>query len=232
MIKSKIDKYIGFDSDLIFKNEKIDLIRLFGGALRDIIAEQKINDLDILVGPRSYKYVREIIEDNGFKYVDEISNKDLVAMYKDIKIITEPHSFIKIIDNEIRMIQLIKPGTKDVSIESLINVVFNVDLSPCGISYDGVDLYENIPDAIEDSLNMVYRVLENTSMATRTTQRINKLEDRGWVSLSNKESKRRINLGKLLNDVKYIKEYGGLSNTIKNLIEEQKRKEKYVNSLY
>lgn len=43
IIKSKIDEYLEFDSNLLLQNKNIDLIRIFGGAIRDIIAEMPMN---------------------------------------------------------------------------------------------------------------------------------------------------------------------------------------------
>ena len=54
MIKEKLDEYLEFDSNLLFNRTPIEehsikfkrLVRVFGGAIRDIIAGQKINDVD------------------------------------------------------------------------------------------------------------------------------------------------------------------------------------------
>ena len=57
MIKEKLDEYLEFDSNLLFNRTPIQseyeysikvkrLVRIFGGAIRDIIAGQTINDID------------------------------------------------------------------------------------------------------------------------------------------------------------------------------------------
>ena len=52
-IKKRVDDYLGFDSDRLFKS--CDLVRIFGGAIRDSICGDPINDIDILVGSNPIK---------------------------------------------------------------------------------------------------------------------------------------------------------------------------------
>ena len=49
-IKKRLDEYLEFDSDSLFYPTQSGLIlaRIFGGAVRDSIAGQKINDIDLL----------------------------------------------------------------------------------------------------------------------------------------------------------------------------------------
>lgn len=81
-IKKRVDDYLGFDCDLIFKS---DHIRLFGGAVRDILADDNINDLDILLGPRSRPKISKILELNGYENVEEYMSKDIMRCIKILK---------------------------------------------------------------------------------------------------------------------------------------------------
>ena len=74
MIKEKLDEYLEFDSNLLFNRTPIlckyggkvkRLVRVFGGAIRDIIAGQPINDVDILVGAQSSRLVELTLKEEG-----------------------------------------------------------------------------------------------------------------------------------------------------------------------
>ena len=134
-IKQKLSEYLEFDSDKLFKN-KYNLIRVFGGAIRDIIADLPINDVDILCGSKAFKFVEFILENNGYTYFDSLNGKNLQEMYKDIHVINEPHTWIK----GTKIVQVIRPTNISSNLtyeESFNNLIANVDLSCCGVSYDG-----------------------------------------------------------------------------------------------
>ena len=44
-IRQSLNEYLEFDSNQLFVS-KINLVRIFGGSIRDIIANQPINDID------------------------------------------------------------------------------------------------------------------------------------------------------------------------------------------
>ena len=44
-IRKSLNDYLEFDSDELFKS-KFNIVRIFGGAIRDIIADQNINDVE------------------------------------------------------------------------------------------------------------------------------------------------------------------------------------------
>jgi tRNA nucleotidyltransferase/poly(A) polymerase len=69
IIKKSLSDYLEFDSDELFRS-KFNLIRIFGGAIRDIIAEQPIHDIDILCGSKALKYIEMILEQNGYHYIE------------------------------------------------------------------------------------------------------------------------------------------------------------------
>lgn len=209
-IKEKLDEYLEFDSDLLFniihtKETSVQckrLTRIFGGSLRDIIAKQKINDIDILVGARSIKALQKVLSDNEYTHMESLIGKDISSLYNDINVITEPQTWVK----GTKIVQLIKPAinTKDTqktrfshSIESykrsekayesgFIDLIQNVDISCCGISYDGHNLYENFPDAILHCKNRLYYINRQAKMFSqkRIINRLAKFVDRGWKEIN------------------------------------------------
>jgi len=195
MIKEKLDEYLEFDSNLLFNRTPIQdeydysikvkrLVRVFGGAIRDIIAGQPINDIDILVGSQSSKLLEFTLKEQGYTYMDSLIPKDLSSIYKDIKIINEPRTWMK----GTKIVQLIRPVNRRANTykEGFINLIQNVDISCCGVSWDGKKLYENYPDAIAHCQSLVFNVNEKANMFSinRTYMRCCKLEDRGWSNLN------------------------------------------------
>ncbi|MCP4336528.1 MAG: hypothetical protein GY679_01595 [Mycoplasma sp.] len=65
--KKKIDNFVGFD--FVESLESLDCF-IFGGALRDIIADNKIHgDIDIVAGKDSAALIADILEYEGFESV-------------------------------------------------------------------------------------------------------------------------------------------------------------------
>lgn len=206
-IKDKLDEYLEFDSNILF-TEDTDYLRIFGGAVRDSIANLEIHDIDIMVLSKSMNNVIPIIEKEGYKSIDLIK-KDIHNMYNDVHCIFEPFTYI---NKNNKIIQLIRPSkldnidmtNKNYSSFEYYKEVFNkiiseVDLSCCGVSYDGVNLYEHLEDAIlhcrkkvfvqlpYNEMNSDYKkILEKIKRNTdRIERRIQKLENRGWKELKN-----------------------------------------------
>ena len=90
-VEKRISEYIGFDVDEIFKVG--DYITIYGGAVRDSIAEMEIHDVDILCMSDSANKLAQFIQERGYSKVD-LYGKDEVNMYQGIKIISEPWTFI------------------------------------------------------------------------------------------------------------------------------------------
>jgi hypothetical protein len=182
-IKYYLDKYLEFDSDELFRNA--DLMLIFGGCLRDIIANQKIHDIDILCGSKSCKQLHELLERNGFSYKENLTPKDLASVYTEIHIINEPHTFVK----GDKVVQLIRPsiGYQDAEENyrgSLTNLVFEVDLSCCGLSYNGKTLIENVRNAVLHCCNKTFEVRKTKmNLPKRIQLRTFKLEERGWENI-------------------------------------------------
>jgi hypothetical protein len=187
-IKKRIDDYIEFDSQELF-GSKFNLVRIFGGAVRDIISDQPIHDVDILCGSKAIKYIEMILQNHGYRYMEMLNGKDLQEMYSEIHIINEPHTWIK----NGKVIQLIRPAfwvegnDEGVYRQGFKDLISNVDLSCCGVSYDGDKLYEDYPNAILHCQSKVYSVNKSAKMYSykRIHHRTAKLQDRGWREIEN-----------------------------------------------
>lgn len=202
IVKSKLDDYLEFDSDDLFRNA--DLVRIFGGSIRDIIAGEKINDIDILVGSKSIGYVEHILSENGYIYLNDFAKRDLNEIYSKIQVISEPHTWVK----GSKIVQLIRPRiNKKVSNEYIKNyydLLSNVDMSCCGVSYDGKKIYEDFPNSILHCLNKVFLINMGAKMYSfgRFSNRMYKMISRGWVEIESKELKeveRDLKIKKILN---------------------------------
>jgi hypothetical protein len=189
-IRKSLSDYLEFDSDELFKS-KFNLVRVFGGAIRDILAEQPINDVDILCGSKALNYIESVLEQNGYHYMEMLNGKDLQEMYSEIHIINEPHTWIK----GRKIVQLIRPSNFvsneiDSSLyeEGFRDLISNVDLSCCGVSYDSETLHEDYPNAIVHCQSKVYSVNKSAKMYSerRINHRKIKLETRGWKEIENK----------------------------------------------
>ncbi len=193
MIKNKIDEYLEFDSDILFNN-KYNLVRIFGGAIRDSIANQPINDIDILVGSKALKEIEFFLENKGYHYMEMLNGKDLQEMYSEIHIINEPHTWVK----GKKIVQLIRPAnavTKNGFMtfndkwyhQGFTELISNVDFSCCGVSYDGDEVYEDYPNAILHCQSKVFSVNNQAKMYSqkRATHRKVKLQTRGWKEIEN-----------------------------------------------
>lgn len=194
MIKEKIDQYLEFDSRKLFFDP---MVRIFGGAIRDSIADQPINDIDILCGSKSIGRLKFILESEGYRLMESLITKDIASIYTDIHVISEPHTYIK----GDKIIQVIRPSashilapqgttikdTKSFGIYYQIyqNLIHNVDISPCGVSYDGYHIYENYPDAVIHCLTKTFSVNTGAAMYSqkRIQHRIAKFVHRGWTQI-------------------------------------------------
>ncbi len=96
--------------------------------------------------------------------------------------------------------------------EAFVELIANVDISACGVSYDGEHLYENYPGAVLHAKSKIFSVNERAKMyiERRIIHRTGKLIDRGWEHLSNSKSDQRdFKINQLLTnlDFDYVKEY-------------------------
>lgn len=193
-VKNELDKYLEFDSDCLFDNGEL---RIFGGAIRDIICGDKINDVDILCDSYVEKKINIILESNGYNFFDGLVPKDLMSIYKN-GIISEPHTWIK----GLKIVQIIRPRLLTHQNGKMFemdinNVVRNVDISCCAVSYNGKDITEHNPNAILHCIEKVFIINYTSKMysSERIQHRRHKLEDRGWKLIdNNKETNRNIKI--------------------------------------
>lgn len=190
IIKENLDNYLGFDSKEFFIDP---LVRIFGGAIRDTICGDPINDIDILCGTNSFNYLRELLFSKGYIYYDEFVKRDLERLYSEISVISVPHTFIK----GKSIVQLIRPRVninrndafhikKSLYEKNFIKLLQNVDISCCGVSWDGENLYQNLKDSVLHCKNKVFFINNGSLMLTkRLDHRRYKLLDRGWKEIKN-----------------------------------------------
>lgn len=220
-VREKINKYIEFDSDELFPINS--LVRIFGGAVRDAISDREIHDVDIILGSGSLDYVENILRQNGYKYIESLTPKDLSSIYTDIKIINEPHSWVK----GDKIIQLIRPAVGQIQThksqdhekltsthyeKSFKDLIRNVDISCCGVSYDGNKVYENYESAVSHCKNGIFVVNQKAKMYSqrRIIHRIGKLSERGWVEVKpSVATYRDLKIDKILDEeiLDYVPEY-------------------------
>jgi hypothetical protein len=215
-IKNRIDDYIEFDCNEIF--ECGNLIRIFGGSVRDSICGDPINDIDILCGTESMNKIEHLLSSKGYYKIDALTPVDLSSIYKDVRVINEPHSWVM----KNKVIQLIRPsaGQRNISAKQYEEVfkrlISNVDLSCCGVSFDGFNLYENYPGSVSHCLNKIY--IENRDATMYNPMRISvrkqKMLLRDWkcVNQNDKSQLRDMKISELLDENDFIKEYITIGN--------------------
>ena len=210
IIKNRIDVYLEFDSDILFFNP---LIRIFGGAIRDSIAgERTIHDIDILCGSKSIGYIEDILTRNGYTLFNGfLTSVEIGKLYTDINVISEPKTWMK----GSKVVQLIRPSPLNGDIdyqENFYNLLSNVDISSCGVSYAKGTLYENYDGAISHCSSKTFRVNKNATMyiERRVQHRTGKLIERGWKQLDdNVVDNREDKLNMIFSlSVEYTPEYG------------------------
>lgn len=218
-VRKKIDEYIGFDSNELFPINS--LVRIFGGAVRDAISDREIHDVDIILGSGSLDYVENILTQNGYKYIESLTPKDLSSIYNDIRVINEPHSWVK----GDKIIQLIRPAIGQIDKEiqkpeiregiykkTFTDLIRNVDISCCGVSYDGEKVYENYESAVSHCKNGIFIVNKKAKMYSpkRIIHRTTKLTGRGWEEVKpSVATNRDLIIDKILNEeiLDYVPEY-------------------------
>jgi len=213
-IEQKLSEYIGFNIKEII-NDDIDMIHIFGGAIRDILANKKIHDVDILCMHESMRKIIPILEKNGYQMHSSLTSADIQSMYSTIHVIIEPKTFIKVINNEIRIIQLIRPGhtkldNRDYRVKDISNALRNfyyvlgqVDMSNCAVHYSHTyGLKESVYGAVQDCLAGHFDVLDTEMKTDRYYSRKDKFISRGWIEkkdLDDKQQERIKKLSKLIN---------------------------------
>jgi hypothetical protein len=201
---NSINEYLEFDCKELFVDP---LIRIFGGAVRDSICGDDIHDIDILCGAISNRKIENILTKHGYTYMENLQPKDLSRIYTDIHIINEPHTWMK--GNKI--VQLIRPviPNKNSYADGYRNLICNVDISCCGVSFDGYNIYENYKNSILHCMSKTFTNI-NAKMYNidRIIHRRQKLINRGWTELDIINNREVIINGILYSDsdIKYITE--------------------------
>lgn len=184
-VRSKISEYLGFDVNVLYNNGDP---YIFGGCVRDSIADQEIHDVDILVLPKTFHYLKFFLPSIGY-FESKMISKDIMSMYEGIRIINEPISFI---NNDGKIIQLIRPNFKSINDRaSVLEFLSQVDLGCCGVTYVPGEVIETSDSAIIQCRSKKFFVYHSNKMVHRNRiyMRISKLESRGWKEV-NKEDKR------------------------------------------
>lgn len=193
LIKRELDDYIEFDSVLLF--EPTDYLVVFGGAIRDIIADKsnrQITDIDILCLSESRDKCIDVVVSNGYKRMD-LQRPELHEMYKDVHHIFEPLTFLK----GDKIIQFITPSVIEMPrpyhernlriamAQSFFYLLSNVDLMTSGVFYDGYHVYESIKGSIGYIVNKLSIRIPTNRMygEKRITHRIYKLENKGFKEI-------------------------------------------------
>jgi hypothetical protein len=175
-ILKSLNSYLQFTTcELLLKDT--DAV-IFGGAVRDSIAELEIHDLDILALPDSCSKICMKLDSISFKKLEKF-NMDIATAYKN-STINEPYTFYK----ENTFVQIIRPRLPYASKQTLLSFVEQVDISCCGVCFivPQNKLAQCVSNAIKDCQLKQFRVNKNGAFLNndRIDHRINKLERRGW----------------------------------------------------
>lgn len=199
IIKDRLTEYIEFDISNIINIEN-DYASVFGGSVRDSIANKEIHDVDILCLRKSLINIEKTLLSEGYINHEKFCVADMHILYREIRCIFEPHTWIK----GQKIIQLIVPCTDDIKKSAdekyLINnfnfMLGQVDISCCGVNFNVNGLNESIDDAILHCMANVFIKVEGTKMFdfTRFHKRKDKLLFRGWKSI---DDMKRIEIEKI-----------------------------------
>lgn len=157
-VKSSISAYLGFDVDDLFLKKyskfggNVDDAYIFGGSIRDSIANVPIADVDILGRAESLGKIANFLKyEHGFILHENYINKSSNDIYTN-GLIFEPDTYIKVIDNKLIMVQLIKPSNNEQFIQCILskeisNMFFKSDIST---EIDKHNTPENLNKLISD----------------------------------------------------------------------------------
>ena len=183
-IRSRISNYLGYDvNHLLFDTN--DSAFVYGGAVRDSIADLPIHDIDIMALPRAARLLSQKLTDEfGFKQLP-LANIDIIRLYFGHRIINLPWTYIK----DDCIVQLIRPaiGRHEIPRAKIEVCLRNVDLSCCGVAYKPTILIETCDNAIDHCKQKVFKALTENLLyrKDRITHRIVKLQERGWSEIKN-----------------------------------------------
>lgn len=198
-VANSISDYIEFDVNEIFNAS--DYITIYGGAVRDSLAELEIHDIDILCMYNSGRKLYEFLLTKGYSKLD-LYDLDTLNMYKEITIIREPWTLQ---NKNGKIIQIIRPNVEHFNpketgdyleqayVKSYKKILTNVDISCCGVfleknkSNNSLKIGESCPNAIVQCLTKTFIINKEASQynKNRIYKRLEKLTSRGWIDINN-----------------------------------------------
>jgi len=186
-VQKSLSDYLGVEiDDFLYGSDAA----IFGGAVRDSLANLEIHDVDVMALPRSARIIYDRLLACGFVQLPG-PDFDIAAMYLGLQIINQPWTFKR--NNAI--VQIIRPRKKfkndSEAVSALISIMSNVDLSCCGLAYINNPLFsdkllESQINAIDHCKQKIFYVLHDNVMYQRDRihNRIAKLEERGWKKMN------------------------------------------------
>lgn len=171
-VKSSISNYLRFDVDDLFlksmrytnfnngdpfnsKPKIVDEAYIFGGAIRDSLADVPIKDIDIIGRNESISQIANYLKyHHGFELNNDYIKKTSNDIYSN-GLIFEPDSYIKIIDNNLICVQLIKPSSNPFFIKSILDNKNATTLSPYSLPILSEKEKRNIPDNLNKLISDV-----------------------------------------------------------------------------
>lgn len=176
-VTRNLTNYLGYDVERLLKETDCCI---FGGAIRDSIANFSINDIDIITD--SYTVFVDRLGKLGYNYIPRFSSLGISELYFRLHCIYEPKVFVK---NE-KIIQIIRPGMKSsVGRYSINDILSGIDISCCCVTYLNGKVFESRKNAIIHCQQKEFEVDFSAMMCHKNTvySRIVKLEERGWKNI-------------------------------------------------
>ena len=181
-----ISDHIGFDIKELFAVS--DHITIYGGAVRDSLAEKEINDIDILCMPDSAVKLSNFLKENHNFSILDLYDIDILKMYSELNLISEPWTLI---NNNKKIVQIIRPHYREYIEnykDNYFNILKNVDISCCGVFLEVQDnqirLRESCKNGIIHCLTKTFEINHWAKLFnTRTDGRQRKLLSKGWKDL-------------------------------------------------
>jgi hypothetical protein len=166
---------------------------IFGGAVRDAIANDEINDIDILCAPQTRQNLVESLTERGYKIVpkegSEIPADGFVSLRMEKPGARGKTSKVDVISLPRHMSEKILQGgdlemMKKAYKLAMAEMIGNVDIVACAVGYSaGGGLLEFLPNAVSQAKAKVIEVRKDNLMhhPDRAKERIEKLTSRGWT---------------------------------------------------
>jgi hypothetical protein len=196
LVRQELGIYLGLKEDemLVFMLGVRAII--YGGVLRDIIAGQPINDVDMVCAAGDLPLMKYKLEKNGFVKVDGMkagADDEGYQMLSGLFSLQEWRKRDGVVDAKVHVVtpkkdfidKIVVPWdgcSPDMWSEFiLLKFVASVDMSCCGLAFnDQIGLVEMIGGALDDCQNFRTRYFEGNPMQINKEGRVQKMLDRGW----------------------------------------------------